>query len=516
MKTVLAFVRKDSRALWWAIALCQGLWAALVWMDSQRRSSMPGMAEGWGHIVVPLAWVILLGLTVLEDSPTQRRQFWRTTPCLARTLLAAKALFALCWVHVPYLIGCSVILWARGFAPWEYVPHLLWKQALVLVAVTIPAMAAAALVTSVAEFLVLGLAAMGLLPYIMSNLVTLQRSPFEEELTETAVLMLLLTLGSALVLLLVYELNRAQAARLFGAATVAGVVVAAAAWSLADSVRLEDLLRTEPLPRIQIRAPSKPDLTSLPAEWKSASWQKPGRVDVLLPAEVIGFQQEEINQDFDLLKGTIVGERGESVEVSRAPRYTKQEKAGAWGDVVGLPAPQLSFAILLSLPESEFRRVRLGKVSVEGSVRVSSNSLAERRLMREDTRTWIPELGFCSVSLCTPFRGSGAALERSVTCESTKPLSPFSEVRYWKTEPGWSRTKHLVDYAASLQGPARTWLSPLYRVESRQGASMHAEGESRDWTVEFKPSIHERSELVRFRAEGLYLSRYALGVPPEE
>ena len=145
----LRFIRhiigKDLRRLWWVIGLTLALLARLAHFDSLRAFATPGSDEGWLNILLPLAWSFLIALALLEDPVVADTPFWVTVPCKWQSLLAAKAVFVVMVVHVPYLVACAYILHARGFSPSEYLAALLYKQ-LAILALTSASLALATVV----------------------------------------------------------------------------------------------------------------------------------------------------------------------------------------------------------------------------------------------------------------------------------------------------------------------------------------------------------------------------------
>src|SRR5258707_12526012 len=93
--------RKDTRRLWWVIALTLALPARLAHQDSWRGVATPDIEEGWLNILLPLAWSFLIALVVLEDPAVGEAPFWATVPCRWPSLLTAKAVFVAAFVHVP-------------------------------------------------------------------------------------------------------------------------------------------------------------------------------------------------------------------------------------------------------------------------------------------------------------------------------------------------------------------------------------------------------------------------------
>src|ERR1019366_8950465 len=53
------------------------------------------------------------------------RQFWITRPYEWTKLLAAKVLFAVAWIGVPYLLAQALMLAEAGYSPLGYAPRLL-------------------------------------------------------------------------------------------------------------------------------------------------------------------------------------------------------------------------------------------------------------------------------------------------------------------------------------------------------------------------------------------------------
>jgi hypothetical protein len=145
MKPALHIFKKDTRRLWPGVAISLAVLAMLARADRWRADSMIGSTEGWLNLLLPLAWACLTGLSVLAEPLTGNRHFWLTRPYRRPALLAAKLLFALLFIHVPVLLADWYILAARGFPPFENLLPLAGKQVMLAAAVTLPAMALAAL-----------------------------------------------------------------------------------------------------------------------------------------------------------------------------------------------------------------------------------------------------------------------------------------------------------------------------------------------------------------------------------
>ena len=156
MPFVLHIFKKDVRRLWWGMALALALQAVVVWGEI----AWDGLEYSW---LLLLAWVALLAMAVQDDALVGDRQFWLTRPARWRELLGSKLLFAAAVVHVPSLVADIVVLGARGFLPWQWLPQLALKQAGLLAVVTLPAIAVGAVMGSFATLVLALLGVVGVL-----------------------------------------------------------------------------------------------------------------------------------------------------------------------------------------------------------------------------------------------------------------------------------------------------------------------------------------------------------------
>ncbi|MEO8592603.1 MAG: hypothetical protein ABI759_04705 [Candidatus Solibacter sp.] len=152
MTLLLHNFRKDSRRWWPLIAITLAMLVTLAHQDRWRADPQVGFTEGWLNLLLPLAWAILLVLAVLEEPLVGTRHFWLTRPNRWTHLAGAKLLFALLYVHVSLFVADLYILVARGFSPFPSLPHLLGQQLVLACAVSLPAMALAALVANFTQF----------------------------------------------------------------------------------------------------------------------------------------------------------------------------------------------------------------------------------------------------------------------------------------------------------------------------------------------------------------------------
>lgn len=158
MKLLLHILRKDARRLWLPLGVTLVLLGVLAHDDGWRSDSMPGLAEGWLNLLLPLAWALLAALAVHEESLVGDREFWTTRPYRRTALAGAKVVSLLLAIHVPSFLADCAILLVRGFNPLEWMPQLLGKQLLLACWLTIPAAALATVVGSIAHFMLAALA----------------------------------------------------------------------------------------------------------------------------------------------------------------------------------------------------------------------------------------------------------------------------------------------------------------------------------------------------------------------
>ena len=115
MRECLHIFRKDVRRFWpyAAILIAMRLMAVvLIAEDSLTRSTLVFPAI----FLLPLANCLLLAVVFQEDSPCGDDQFWLTRPHRRASLLGAKALFAVVFINLPFLVSDLFLVPARRAA----------------------------------------------------------------------------------------------------------------------------------------------------------------------------------------------------------------------------------------------------------------------------------------------------------------------------------------------------------------------------------------------------------------
>jgi hypothetical protein len=146
MSQILNIFRKDTRRFWPEILLSVVItfafaaaypnqWKAFHDPNDQQR--MQTIVVALGFLMV-IGWWLLIARAVHAETLVGDRQFWITRPYEWQKLLVAKALFAVVWIGVPYLLAQSLILAEAGYSPLPYAPGLLLNLLLMSTVFLVP------------------------------------------------------------------------------------------------------------------------------------------------------------------------------------------------------------------------------------------------------------------------------------------------------------------------------------------------------------------------------------------
>ena len=171
MDQVLHILGKDIRRLRWEIAATLLATAMLAWLNGDNSLVSPGgrravSLSGLQRILTllaPAAWWFLLVSLIHEEALPGIRQFWLTRPYRRSALLGAKLLFIALFLNLPALLADLAVM-ARSGAPlsgqWG---ALFWKQVPYSAIFLMPALALAAVTSSVMQTI------LGLLGLVVLN-----------------------------------------------------------------------------------------------------------------------------------------------------------------------------------------------------------------------------------------------------------------------------------------------------------------------------------------------------------
>jgi hypothetical protein len=100
-----------------------------------------------------VSWWVLITRVIHAESLVGERQFWVTRPYRWPSLLAAKCLFVLAFVYVPFTAEQCVLLLEAGFHPSRVVPGIMFNLAMATGIIVFPLMLLASLTSSFAKML---------------------------------------------------------------------------------------------------------------------------------------------------------------------------------------------------------------------------------------------------------------------------------------------------------------------------------------------------------------------------
>jgi hypothetical protein len=400
-------------------------------------------------------------------------------------MLGAKALFALAYVQLPFLVSDIVILSSHGFSPLRLAPALLLRQLIFACALTVPAMALAAMLGNFTQF-VLGLLATGAVAVSIGAALEPNISiEFEDWLRIGTIAGIAVTAATA-ILCLQYQRKGTGKARSVGVATllvVGGATFAphtldnrlqAALHPIAGNVSLRLDTRTlDPLP---FGAPRN-------------------EMDVGIPMTISGIPSGMRGVAYSTsLTLTDAGGRQ-----YRSPDLTStgilQNRIPFQGSLGPLPTGATSQVLFMRFDHKVFESLK------DRNVRIAGKAFVE--LVRKGQTAWMPiggrvataEVGRCSNAI-EENRWGGESVR--VLCESagfsTRPL----DMAVWTPEDGRSLDAGPAYLGNVSGGPGLALLSPLSRSKSF-------------FRVVYTQTVRNPMELP-----ANYLANARIGVTPEK
>ena len=454
MHLMLHIFKKDVRRLWWAVAAALLLLAALAHTDRWRADAMVGATEGWLNLLLPLAWCCLIALVVNQEPLVDDREFWMTRPYRWRTLLGSKLLFVAVFIHVPLLIAGAAILGIHGFQPLAYLPQLLWKQIVLAAVLTVPAMALAALLKNLAQFLLAAIVILGAAAYLAGVAEPFGLHWIPPNVVRYSFAGFVLAAAACALLPIQYARRRTVPARIAGTVSVAlaGVLLG----YLPPSFTYRILAMLHPAhAAIAIRLASSPQG---PDSWNYGVAQ----TVVALPLNVSGLPGDSEVQ-YGLATVEIVGPRGERYRTSARPAYGNVEMIDLDASILNTGSPNW---LVLRLRPSVYARIKNGKVRVKGISTLTFYRRGETTWMPIGVSQAAPGAGRCSSTIVeSPRLYLDAALE--VLCESPNAIPMPTGLRLWQPETGRDWTQRLgANSMANGSIPLAAWLSPLDRSDT--------------------------------------------------
>jgi len=100
-----------------------------------------------------VSWFVLIARAMHAETLIGDRQFWVTRPYRWRSLLAAKVLFVLAFVVLPFMAAQCLMLHKAKFHPFAYMPGLLFNTAMTISVIVLPLMLLASITKSFPKML---------------------------------------------------------------------------------------------------------------------------------------------------------------------------------------------------------------------------------------------------------------------------------------------------------------------------------------------------------------------------
>ncbi|HEY3440607.1 MAG TPA: hypothetical protein VGK29_07645 [Paludibaculum sp.] len=458
MRIAQHIFRKDIRRLWWESTVTLAILAALTWADRWRNDYTPGTMEGWLNLLLPFAWAYLIALVVLEDPLVGDRQFWVTLPCRWPSIFAAKALFILALIHIPYLVSCSVILGARGFPPINYLPQLFGKQLALVVCLTLPAAALATVVRNVVQFL-LAIILLGVAATLMSHgQGMLDALWIPVNYVHNAVTLVVLTAGTLTVVCLQYVRRATSLARAAGAAAVIATAMTYAWLPQPRTLELQCALDSrktvgEPL-SIHFSAGQ-----GQPADLGRRMPATPSRVTLAIPVALSGLTDQTrvyLNQ-LALQVDTTEGKHYSATLATSRSEYETLPLVA----FLELAGPGHARQIL-RMERALFDQIKDSTTTIRGTVKADSHRADAAVTVPIGGRVLAPGLGVCSSAIVQLRPGEDGL---KVVCESPTDIPSGGAVTLMAANRN-SWGERLGSAMTFVGYPRNTWLSPMNRRDA--------------------------------------------------
>lgn len=462
MRLIWHIFKKDLRHLWLEGTVTIGLLAWWAYLDRWRWGFTPNPMEGWLDILLPFAWAYLVGLLVLQDPLVGDRQFWVTLPVRWRSVLAAKALFALALIHLPYFAAQAAILWFRGFEPSFHLPHLLWRQLVLLAVIVLPAAAIATIVKNVVQFTLAAVLVSAAVIFLSGGVLSIASPWIRVPEAPLWLALLAAFIGAAAIVVVQYRERRTTISRVIGAiAAVAAIAIytwlppaVSAAFDAAVHATREGATLTFTL---------SPSRKPVPKSVRPFGWG--GQAILLaLPYEIGGLAPDEL-VDLSPISLEIHGANGATygAAVSRNRSRLAPLFATLWdlGRTPFGPGKGDGAYLVLTVDRSLYARLRSAPVTLEGTIMARLRHRGEQVSLAVGARADVPNLGKCSSAPVAATYTYAYMEMLKVSCESTGDIPYPTRVALVDQGAGRAWRQWLGDAGTFPQYPQSTWLSPL-------------------------------------------------------
>jgi len=404
------------------------LLALLAREDGWRADWVPSPTEGWLNLLLPLAWACLVALAVEQEPLTGDQQFWLTRPYRRPALFAAKALFVVLFIHIPSFIADCYILSAREFSALVYLPQLLWKQVLLGAALTLPALALAAMSRSFAHFMLAVFAIAAAIAFLTGGF---PNPPLPWQAVDNvrhAVIVAVIAAAAGGITLLQFTRRRTGAARVIGIASALAAGTMSAYMPVTYTFALRSAMQPGPAQAVLRLVPPE-ERSSVPAPL----WSGSEMITAALPVAISGIPHSA-EYRVEQLEVEIVGPHGERYRTPKRSSYRPFDKVMLdtymWSPKSEDRSPSW---LILRINRSVHEQIRDGAVKIAGKAAITFYRLGAPAWMNAVGGVSVPAAGQCSSHLVDG-RWSEAMLK--VECESPTPIPLFTRVRLGHPETG--------------------------------------------------------------------------------
>jgi hypothetical protein len=516
MRQVWVIFKKDARRFWPEIALTWVLLAWLVRLDSWRSGFTPTSAEGWLNLLLPFAWAYLTALVITEDALVGDRQFWLALPSRWASVFAAKLLFVIAFVHLPYGVASTVILSARGFSPWNFAAELLTSQINLLAVITLPAIAVAALVRNSVQFILAALVLIALVVVLSGSIMDVTAPWIRVDNVRTKLAFTVFSIGAVFVAVLQYRARRVGIARAIG--ILAGVAAAGLYTYFPKEVSASMRCRMNAVngagAPVAVAIATQPQTLPLSV---ARNAMNTNRAVIAIPLEISGIADPR-RAVFDQVALQVAGSG--STYKTEWPTGSPRADATMFGYVWLSETGQ--WWQIMTLNRRAFDQLRSAPVDITATITADFFRQENGTSVPVGARRYVPSVGICSSSIREARIGDEML---SVICESPAGIPRRTRVTLIHPSTGREWKQGLGDSMTSVPYPRNTWLSPVVRrdtffhltpedVSSRQGSQWLVPRDAvANAHLVISPEPAAGCKLVHYELPNVRLSAYVV-VPP--
>ena len=151
MKQLIHILRKDIRYLWSELLLFAAFLGFYVWTEMHPDVAFITLPV-LGQVLLPICAAYLIVRLIHAEAIPGHNQFWVTRPYRWWSLLGAKLAFILLLINLPMFAARLALLLLQGFPLSPGILNLAWSQFVMMVAVSFPLAAIAALTSGLVPF----------------------------------------------------------------------------------------------------------------------------------------------------------------------------------------------------------------------------------------------------------------------------------------------------------------------------------------------------------------------------